>query len=37
MRHKWYNNDWFLSFMAAATFALAAVGNYYIHGGHIVW
>lgn len=37
MKEKWYNNDWFISFMAVAAIAAAVVGNYYYHGGHIVW
>jgi hypothetical protein len=37
MEEKWYDNDWFLSFMAVLSLILGAVANYYIHGGHIVW
>ena len=37
MNDKYYYNDWFLSLMSVLLLALAAVGNYYIHGGHISW
>ena len=37
MNEHWYDNDWFLSIMAALLLVMAAVANYYIHGGHIVW
>lgn len=37
MTEKWYNNDWFVSIFAVATMFAAVVGNYYYHGGHIVW
>lgn len=34
---KWYENDWLVSVAFVALCALALVGNYYYHGGHIVW
>lgn len=37
MKHRWYNNDYVISFAVVAAFVLAAIGNYYYHGGHIVW
>ena len=37
MSDKWYYNDWFISFVAVTSFILAAVSNYYIHGGQISW
>ena len=37
MKEHWYENDWLLSILAVLGLFLAAVGNYYIHGGHIVW
>lgn len=37
MKEKWYMNDWFLSIMAAMGIVLAALGNYYLHGGRIIW
>lgn len=37
MKEKWYINDGFLIFLAVAAMFAAVVGNYYIHGGHIVW
>lgn len=37
MKEKWYENDWFLSFLAALALLLAAWANYEIHGGHIQW
>lgn len=37
MKEKWYNNDWFLGFLAGAAIAVTVIGNYYYHGGQIVW
>jgi hypothetical protein len=37
MKEQWYENDWFLSFVADLSLFMAAVANYYIHGGHISW
>ena len=35
--NRWYYNDWFLSVMVVVALVVAAAGNYFIHGGHIVW
>jgi hypothetical protein len=37
MSEKWYNNDWFLCMIAAVAAAITIIGNYYYHGGHLVW
>jgi hypothetical protein len=37
MKEKWYNNDWFVSFVFTLAMAAGIVGNFYYHGGHIVW
>lgn len=37
MSKQWYDNDWFICFMVGLTALAAIVGNYYYHGGHIVW
>lgn len=37
MKQKWYDNDWFISFMAGIALVATVIGNYYYHGGHIVW
>jgi hypothetical protein len=37
MKEKWYENDWIISLVAVLSLAFAAVGNYYYHGGYLVW
>ena len=37
MSTKWYNSDWFLVIMAIVTMTMTIVGNYYYHGGRLVW
>ena len=37
MEQKSHNNDWLISFMAAVAIVATVIGNYYFHGGHIVW
>lgn len=37
MKQHWYENDWFICACTVGTFLVAAVVNYLIHGGHIVW
>ena len=34
---KQSKHDWFISLMAWTVIAITIVGNYYIHGGRLVW
>lgn len=37
MKEKWYMNDWFITIVATLALLATVVGNYYLHGGRIVW
>ena len=37
MKQHWYENDWFLCFLAGASLIGMLIGNYYFNGGNIVW
>ena len=37
MKDSWYNNDWFVIFLTVLAIIATIIGNYYYHGGHIVW
>lgn len=34
---KWYDNDWLYAIAAGLVYIVTIVGNYYYHGGHLVW
>ena len=37
METRWYDSDWFVCLMACIGLAVMVMGNYFIHGGRIVW
>lgn len=37
MSEKWYNSEWFVLLVVAASVCAGIVSNYLSHGGHISW